>query len=78
MRVDFQTIDDLAHKLAQALPEPIRSAQAGVEQQFRQVLEKGLARMDLVTREEFEAQKKVLERAEQKLAELEQRLSADQ
>lgn len=74
MRPDFQTLDELAKRLADALPESLKSAPTELEHQFRTILEKGLAKMDLVTRQEFEAQKKVLARAEQKLAQLEEKL----
>lgn len=76
MRPDFQTLDDMAKRLTDALPEPLKAAPAEIERQFRLILEKGLAKMDLVNREEFEAQKKVLERAEHKLAELEAKLNS--
>ena len=76
MRPDFQALDDMARRLMDALPEPLKAAPEEVERQFRAILEKGLSKMDLVTREEFEAQKKVLERAEEKLKELEAKLNA--
>ncbi len=76
MRPDFQTLDEMAKRLTDALPESLKAAPAEVEKQFRSILEKGLAKMDLVTREEFDAQKKVLERAEKKLAELEEKLKS--
>lgn len=75
MRPDFQTIDDLIRKLADAVPEELKTARAELEKQFRAILESAINRMDLVTREEFEIQKRVLERAREKLEELERRLS---
>jgi len=78
MRPDFQALDDMARRLMDALPEPLRAAPEEVERQFRSILEKGLSKMDLVTRDEFEAQKKVLERAEEKLKELETKLNASE
>lgn len=76
MRPDFQTLDEIAKRLADVLPESLKSAPAELEHQFKAVLEKGLAKMDLVTRQEFEAQKKVLARAEEKLANLEAQLKS--
>lgn len=46
-----------------------------LEQNFRSVLRGGLAKLDLVTREEFEVQEAVLQRTRQKLEALEQRLT---
>ena len=74
MRPDFQTLDELARRLTEVVPDSLKTAPQELEQRFRMLLEKGLSKMDVVSREEFEAQKKVLARAEQKLAELEAKL----
>jgi BMFP domain-containing protein YqiC len=71
-----QTIDQLARKLAGAVPKGLRSAGAEFEENFRAVLKSGLARMDLVTREEFAVQEAVLRRTREKLDVLEARLQA--
>jgi BMFP domain-containing protein YqiC len=47
-----------------------------MEANFRDVLAHGLRRLDLVTREEFDAQRAVLERAREQVAQLEQRVTA--
>ena len=69
-----ETIDKLARKLAEAVPEGLRSVRDDLEQNFRSVLHSGLSRLDLVTREEFDVQQAVLARTRQKLTALEQRL----
>ena len=69
------TIDKLARKLAEAVPEGLRSARDDLEQNFRSVLHSGLSRLDLVTREEFDVQQAVLARTREKLEALERRLS---
>jgi hypothetical protein len=71
-----ETIDRLARKLAEALPEGLRSVRDDLEQNFRSVLDSGLARLDLVTREEFDVQQAVLARTRQKLDALERRVSS--
>ena len=68
------SIEDLARKLADAVPEGLRSVQKDLEANFRSVLQSGLARLDLVTREEFEVQEAVLARTREKLDALEARL----
>ena len=68
------SIEDLAKKLADAVPEGLRSMQQDLEGNFRSVLQAGLARLDLVTREEFEVQEAVLARTREKLDALEARL----
>jgi BMFP domain-containing protein YqiC len=46
-----------------------------MEANFRDVLAHGLRRLDLVTREEFDAQRAVLDRARSQVAQLEIRLA---
>jgi BMFP domain-containing protein YqiC len=68
------SIEDLARKLAEAVPEGLRSMRKDLEENFRSVLQAGLGKLDLVTREEFEVQEAVLARTREKLEELEKRL----
>ena len=68
-------IEELARKLAAAVPEGVRSIQSDLEKNFRSVLQSGLGKLDLVTREDFEVQEAVLQRTREKLEALEQRLS---
>ncbi|HEY5654570.1 MAG TPA: accessory factor UbiK family protein [Woeseiaceae bacterium] len=71
-----ETIDRLAKKLAEAVPQGIRSVQEDLEANFRSVLRSGLSKLDLVTREEFEVQQAVLAKTRAKLDALEGRLAA--
>jgi BMFP domain-containing protein YqiC len=68
------SIEDLARKLAEAVPEGLRSMGQELEENFRSVLRNGLGKLDLVTREEFEVQEAVLARTREKLEALEKRL----
>lgn len=74
MRPDFQTIDEITRRLARAVPDELKTARAELETQFRAILESTFNRMDLVTREEFEIQKRVLARTREKLEQLEAEL----
>jgi ubiquinone biosynthesis accessory factor UbiK len=71
---DPRLIDDLARRLASAVPENVAAVGRDLEQNFKGVLQAQLARLDLVTREEFDVQSAVLKRTREKLAALEQRL----
>jgi hypothetical protein len=71
-----ETIDRLARKLAEAVPEGLRSVRDDLEQNFRSLLQSSLSRLDLVTREEFEVQQAVLARTREKLEALELRLKS--
>ena len=71
-----ESIDGIARKLAEALPQGLRSLGDDLEKNFRAVLRSSLAKLDLVTREEFEIQEAVLARTREKLEGLEQRLAS--
>jgi BMFP domain-containing protein YqiC len=76
MAFDPRLIDDLARRLAGAVPESVLALRRDLEQNFKGVLQSQLAKLDLVTREEFDVQSAVLKRTREKLAALEQRLAA--
>jgi BMFP domain-containing protein YqiC len=70
--MDRRFFDDLAARIGEAL----RNSPAGdIEKNVKALLASGFERLDLVSREDFEVQKKLLERAQAKLAELEARLA---
>ena len=71
-----ETIDQLARRLFDSMPQSVKSVREDVEKNFRSVLSSGLSRMDLVTREEFDVQQAVLARTRAKLEALEARLAA--
>jgi BMFP domain-containing protein YqiC len=56
------------------VPDSVRAIKADLESNFRSVLRGSLAKLDLVTREEFEVQEAVLARTREKLEALEARL----
>lgn len=72
--MSIDSIEDLASKLADAVPEGLRSMRRDLEENFRSVLQTGLSKLDLVTREEFEVQEAVLARTREKLEALEKRV----
>jgi ubiquinone biosynthesis accessory factor UbiK len=76
MAFDPRLIDDLARRLAGSVPESVSALRRDLEQNFKGVLSGGLAKLDLVTREEFDVQAAVLKRTRAKLAALEKRLAA--
>ncbi len=71
-----ESIDRLARRLAESVPENIRAMRADLEQNFRSVLRSSLSRLDLVTREEFEVQEAVLARTRQQCDAMEARVQA--
>ncbi|MDJ0747883.1 MAG: accessory factor UbiK family protein [Woeseiaceae bacterium] len=69
-----ESIEDIARKLTDVLPEGLRSVREDLENNFRGVLRSSLAKLDLVTREEFEVQEAVLAKTRARLEALEARL----
>lgn len=68
---DPRLIDEIGARLSEALA---RSPARDVEKNLRALLASAFERFDLVTREDFEVQKRVLERAGARIAELEERI----
>ena len=66
-----ESIENLVKKLVDTVPQGIKSVRDDLEQNFRSVLQSGLGKLDLVTREEFEVQQAVLARTREKLDALE-------
>ena len=76
MNLDPKTLDVLARKLSESLPPGLAALHDDLERNFRAVLQSGLARLDLVTRQEFDVQSAVLRRTRERLEQLERRLAA--
>lgn len=72
--MDTRQLDDLARKLAAAMPAGVSAFQQDVEKSLRAGLEGVFQRLDLVTREEFEVQAALLARTRAKLEALEERV----
>jgi len=69
--IDLNHIDDLARRLSGLVPPSMREGREELQQNFKAVLQTGLSRLDLVTREEFDVQRAVLLRTREKLDALE-------
>ena len=68
--IDLNHIDDLARRLSGLVPPGLRESREALQENFRAVLQSGLGKLDLVTREEFEVQRAVLLRTREKLEQL--------
>lgn len=69
--IDKRLLDELGERLNEALRN---SPAQDIEKNLRALLLAWFDRLDLVVREDFEVQKKLLERSQAKLAELEARI----
>ncbi len=73
--LDPKQFEELVQRLAANLPKGVQVIQEDLDRNLRAALEAALARLDLVTREEFEVQSAVLARTRTKLKALEARVA---
>jgi BMFP domain-containing protein YqiC len=69
--IELKKVEDMVEKIARVLPSGSGEVRTEVRNNVRLVLESAFARMNLVTREEFDAQAALLRRTREKLEELE-------
>ncbi len=70
--LNAKTLEDLAARIGKAVESgPAKD----IEKNVRAVLQSGLSRLDLVTREEFDTQARVLAKTREKLERLETRVA---
>ena len=72
---DPKLFDDIAKRLSEAVPTSVRDLEADIEKKFHSILQSTFAKFDLVTREEFDAQTKVLAGTREKLDAIEVQLA---
>jgi ubiquinone biosynthesis accessory factor UbiK len=69
-----QLAQEWAQRLTQFLPPGLKGFRQELETNFRALLQNGLERLDLVSREQFETQRELLARSREKLEQLEQQV----
>jgi len=75
MNADKSFIDELSQQLESALPAGFELAREDLERIIKSSVAAALARMELVTREEFDVQRAVLLRTREKLEAMADRLA---
>jgi len=73
--VNPKLLEDIAQRLSDALPPAAVELQADLKKNLRAATQSVFAKMDLVTREEFDVQTKVLARSRAKLEQLEKQVA---
>jgi BMFP domain-containing protein YqiC len=71
--MDNRVLDEISNKIKQLLSN---TPAADMQKNLRALLQAQFAKLDLVTREEFDVQREVLLRAREKITQLEARLAA--
>ncbi len=69
--IDSKIIDDIAQKVSGLMPPGIKELQGDFEKNVQGIMQSVFAKMDLVTREEFDVQTDVLARTRSKLEAME-------
>lgn len=75
MKSERLSIDEIANRFRETLPHGLRNAGDALEDTLRSSLQAGLARLDVVSRDEYEVQKAVLQRTRERLNALERKVS---
>lgn len=68
--INKQMLDDIADQISRRLPQ-LNALGQDVSDSVKGLVQQSLGKLDLVTREEFDAQIRAMQRAEAKIAELE-------
>ena len=68
-------LQELAQKLFAILPPGLQTLEHDIQQQFKDILQATFSQMDLLTREEFDVQVKVLARTREKVEALQQQVN---
>lgn len=71
-----KNFEELAQTLYTALPTSLQNFENEIQQKFKDILQSAFTHMDLVTREEFDVQIKVLARTREKVEALQMQVDA--
>jgi len=72
--IDNQTINRLSEKINELLPPQLQQVKTDFDARLKNLLQQQLANYEMVSREEFDIQARVLERTREKLEIIEARL----
>ena len=74
--MSLQSINDVVKKVLDSLPEGVKALPEDIKKNLNTIVVSTLDKLDIVTREEFDAQQKVLQATREKLDRLEKELEA--
>lgn len=72
--IDTNIFEDISKKLFDEIPDSLKTAEKDIQQKFKTIIQSAFDKLDLVTREEFEVQKRVLGKTRQKVEAIEKQL----
>lgn len=74
--INTNILEDIAKQVSDLLPSSVSNMQDDIHNKCRSILQSSFAKLDLVTREEFDVQSQVLARTRSKVDALEKQLAA--
>jgi BMFP domain-containing protein YqiC len=74
-KIDPKNIDDLANKIKGVLPESLKSSKEEMQKTLKSGAEGVFQKLDLVSREEYDIQVSLLRKCQEKIDELEAKIS---
>ena len=74
--IDTQWINEVAAKVSEKLPPALKVGKDDIEHNLKAALQATFAKLDLVTREEFDRQIALLQKSQQALKDLQQRMDS--
>lgn len=72
---DKNVFNDVSQKIAEKMPSSVKNFQSDMEQNIKSIMLSTFNKMDLVTREEFDKQVKLLEKSREKIDQLEKEVN---
>lgn len=73
--INAKKIEEIAQQVSDAIPSGLKNVAHDFEEKTKAVLQRKLAELDVVTREEFDVQTQVLIKTRAKLTEIETKLA---
>lgn len=73
---DPKQFDELSKKLFATLPSSLQNIEKDIQQKFKEILHSAFSHLDLITREEFDVQTKVLARTREKVEHLQKQIDS--
>lgn len=73
--LDPKMIDELSKSISQLIPSDLKTLKEDADKHIKLAVQAALSKLDLVTREEFDVQSKILAKTRAKLDALEKKLS---
>ena len=73
--IDNRTLDSLSDQIAELLPPGLQQVKRDFDARLKRLLQEQLAHYEMVSREEFDLQARVLARSREKLEALEARIA---